>query len=94
MRKLGKNINLARRRRGLSFKDLHEKAGIPLDRVSQITSGYSTITLADLASVLLSLELIDTLASLACPEQDPLGPIRDDEVVPARVHQKKNSQDS
>jgi transcriptional regulator with XRE-family HTH domain len=68
---LGDNVQLARKRRGLTQTLLAERAGMSIPTLRSIERGSPTVTLAALANVLHSLGLEEDLGRLA--RDDELG---------------------
>lgn len=71
LRGLGENIQLARKRRGISAQLLAERAGMSRPTLRAIERGDASITLGALANVLNSLGLAEELGKLA--QDDELG---------------------
>lgn len=70
---LGKNINMARLRRGLRMIDLADKVGVSRYLISDIEKGKSTVSIGAYFSAVWALGLAETLNNIASPDQDILG---------------------
>lgn len=88
---LGRNIRLARTRRGLSTSLLSERAGMTRPTLRAIERGEPGVTLGGVANVLNSLGLIEDLSRIA--QDDTLGRQLDEAKLDAkqRVVPKKRS---
>jgi transcriptional regulator with XRE-family HTH domain len=85
LRKLGQDINDARRRRRITVALSAERAGILTKTVSKIEKGEPTVSMGAYASVLFGLGLTDRLRDLADVNYDPIGRMLDEEHLPKRV---------
>lgn len=56
MHKLGSKIKVIRTTKGLSLKSLSEKSEIPINLITEIESGLTTIFLPDFVAILRALE--------------------------------------
>ncbi len=73
LRTLGRNIHIARLRRGLSLEGLSERIGISRYVMSDIEKGKSTAAIASYVGALWALGLTDDLTNIADPDRDTEG---------------------
>lgn len=90
LRKLGGDINIARRKRSLSVEHVTQAAGISAGTLRRLEAGEPTVSLGALAMVLLSLDLVDRLDALVDVATDDTGLLLDIGKLPARVTAKAN----
>ena len=67
LRKLGRDLALARRKRGIATADMAERLFISRDTLWRLERGDPTVALGTLATATFVLQLHDRLASLAAP---------------------------
>jgi transcriptional regulator with XRE-family HTH domain len=67
LRKLGRDLALARRKRGISTSDMAERLFVSRDTLWRLERGDSTVALGTLATAAFVLQLHDRLANLAEP---------------------------
>jgi transcriptional regulator with XRE-family HTH domain len=85
LRKLGQDINDARRRRRITIELIAERATLSRATVFKIEKGDPTVSIGRYASMLFVLGMIDRLSDLADGSQDLLGRRLEDEKLPQRV---------
>ncbi|MDR3256383.1 MAG: hypothetical protein LBT18_01825 [Endomicrobium sp.] len=91
LRKLGKDINNARRRRRIPMRLMAKRAGITEVTLGKIEKGNPSTSMAGYASVLFILGLTDKLRDIADANNDLTGRILEEENLPQRIHiQNKN----
>jgi len=92
LKKLGSDINDARRRRGISTLDMAAKAMISRPMLSRVERGDATVALGGYASVLFVLGMTERVAEIADVTHDSLGLelIRDH--LPKRIRSPKQHQ--
>lgn len=95
LRKVGQDINAARRRRRITIKLMAERTGISRATVGKIEKGDPTASMGGYASVLFVIGMLDRLADLADAIQDVTGRQLEDEKLPQRVRlpMKKRDKD-
>ncbi|MCC6789193.1 MAG: hypothetical protein IT547_15280 [Hyphomonadaceae bacterium] len=93
LRKLGADISIARRRRGITAQLMAERAFMSRNTVRAVESGDSGVSIASYATVLFVLGMTDRLADLADPSADPLGRELAEEQLPKRVRPRESRQD-
>lgn len=87
---LGKNIQIARKRRGFSEAKLAELAHISKQTLRRTEAGEPGIGIGVLASILYILQLDGDLAVIANPEKDIQGIFLADSKLPQRIRDKKD----
>lgn len=85
LRKVGKDINDARRRRRITIQLMAERAGVSRATIGKIEKGDSTTSIGGYAAVLFSLGMIDRLGNLIDAAHDLTGRRLEDERLPQRV---------
>ena len=90
LKKLGRDLKDARRRRRISMRLLAERAAISLSTLNRIERGDPAVSMAHYASVIFTLGLLENLRNLADITQDPVGRHLEDEHLPKRIHPAKN----
>jgi transcriptional regulator with XRE-family HTH domain len=91
LRKLGRDLSLARRRRRLTQASLAERCGIGVNTVRRLEKGESGSSLEHLARVLYVLGEIERLENLIDTGSDPVGLVLMDENLPGRIRSRKSS---
>lgn len=77
--KVGQQVRLARKRRGLTMQDLAGRMLVTRKTLNRLESGDPGVSIGILASALLALGLEDDLNRIADPETDSTGNILDRE---------------
>ncbi len=85
LRKLGGDINDARRRRRITIALMAERAGLSRATVGKIEKGDPTTSIGGYATVLFVLGMIDRLSDLVDAVYDVTGRALQDEKLPQRV---------
>lgn len=85
VKKLGQDINEARRRRRISIELMAERSGLSRATVGKLERGEPSSSLGAYASVLFVLGMVDRLADLADGAHDFTGRMLVDEQLPKRV---------
>lgn len=93
LRKLGRDIKDARKRRRITMSLLSERASISRTTLTRIEKGSSGVSLGYYASVLFVLGLIHRLADLADVRHDELGLILEEEHLPQRIRHPRSMKD-
>lgn len=86
LKKLGSDISVARRRRGISTALMAERAFTTRPTLSKVESGDPGVSLGVYASILFVLGMTERLAELVDPAHDPLGQSLEEERLPKRIH--------
>jgi transcriptional regulator with XRE-family HTH domain len=89
LRKLGQDINSARRRRRITKALMAERAGIALNTLTRIEKGDPWASMAAYASALFVLGLSENLGNLADPSRDLTGLMLEEEQLPQRIRYPK-----
>ena len=94
LRKLGTDISVARRRRGISTLLMAERAFINRNTLAKVEKGDPGVSLGICASVLFVLGMTDRLAELVDPARDPVGQDLEEERLPKRVRTPRTTSHS
>jgi len=89
LRKLGTELAVARRKRGIGTADMAERLFVSRDTLWRLERGDPTVAVGTLATALFVLQLHDRLADLAAPASDPLGLSLDEERLPRRIRRSR-----
>jgi len=85
LRRLGKDISDARRRRRIAMELMSERAAFSRITLSKIEKGDPSVSMASYASALFVLGMIDRLAELADASHDIVGRQLEEESLPKRI---------
>lgn len=85
LRKLGSDINQARRRRRITIAIMAARAGVSRSTIGKIEKGDSTTAIGNYPSVLFVLGMIERLGDLVDTARDLIGLRLEDERLPQRV---------
>lgn len=91
---LGKNIDLARKRRRLKIAQVCERAGISQQTYQRLKKGDPGVSLGALTNVLSALDLEGALLGLADPHQDEYGAALEKANAPRRVRDRGGDDDT
>ncbi len=94
LRKVGNDINIARRRRRITIKLMAERAGISRETAGKIEKGDPTTSIGAYASVLFVLGMSERLGDLVDDAHDLIGRQLDEERLPERVRIPGTTKDS
>jgi transcriptional regulator with XRE-family HTH domain len=89
LRKLGRDLAVARRKRGLSTMDMATRLFVSRDTLWRLERGDPTVALGTLATAVFVLQLQSRLADLAAPEKDGLGLSLDEQRLPKRIRRHR-----
>ena len=89
LRKLGRDLALARRKRGISTADMAERLFVSRDTLWRLERGDATVALGTLATAVFVLQLQDRLANLAAPATDALALSLDERRLPRQIRRPK-----
>ncbi len=90
LRKLGEDLNHARRRRRITLKLMAERSGLSRTTVGKIEKGDASTSIGGYAAVLFVLGMEERLGDLVDSVHDLVGLRLEDEKLPKRVRIPKN----
>ena len=90
LHKLGRDLSLARRKRGIGTLDMAARLFVSRDTLWRLERGDPTVSLGTLVTAAFILQLHDRLANLAAPASDELGLSFDERRLPQRIHRPKS----
>lgn len=90
LRQLGRDLAVARRKRGLSTMDMASRLFVSRDTLWRLERGDPTVAMGTLATAAFILQLHGRLADLAAPEKDSLGLSLDEERLPKRIRRPQS----
>lgn len=85
LRKIGQDINDARRRRRISIALMAQRASVSRATIGKIEKGDPTTSIGGYASVLFVLGMIDRLSDLVDGVHDSVGRRLEDKKLPQRI---------
>ena len=89
LRKLGRDLSLARRKRGISTLDMAARLFVSRATLWRLERGDPTVALGTLVTAAFVLNLHDRLANLASPASDELALSLDESHLPQRIQHPK-----
>lgn len=89
LRKLGRDLALARRKRGISTSDMAARLFVSRDTLWRLERGDPSVALGTLVTATFVLKLHDRLASLAAPASDELALSLDERRLPQRIRRPR-----
>ncbi len=89
LRKLGRDLALARRKRGISTADMAARLFVSRDPLWRLERGDPTVALGTLSTATFVLQLHDRLANLAAAATDALALSLDEERLPKRIRRTR-----
>src|SRR5882724_1685311 len=90
LRKLGRDLALARRKRGISTTDMVARLFVSRDTLWRLERGDPTVSVGTMATATFILGLHDRMANLAAPASDELALSLDERRVPQRIHRPRS----
>lgn len=90
LRKLGRDLALARRKRGISTADMAARLFVGRNTLWRLERGDPTIAVGTLATAAFVLQLHDRLANLAAPATDALALQLDEDRLPKRIRRARS----
>lgn len=90
LRKLGRDLALARRKRGISTSDMAARLFVGRNTLWRLERGDPTVALGTLVTAAFILNLHDRLANLAAPASDAVALSLDEQRLPKRIRRKKS----
>ncbi|PWU10788.1 MAG: hypothetical protein C5B50_24800 [Verrucomicrobia bacterium] len=85
LRKLGRDLSVARRKRGISTADMASRLFVSRDTLWRLERGDPTVSVGTLATAAFILQLHDRLANLVAPASDELALHLDEQRLPQRI---------
>lgn len=85
LRKLGRDLALARRKRGISTADMAGRLLVSRDTLWRLERGDPTVALGTLSTAAFVLQIHDRFANLAAPATDALALSLDERRLPKRI---------
>jgi len=89
LKKLGRDLSIARRKRGISTADMAARLFVTRDTLWRLEKGDPTVSMGTLATATFILQLHDRLANLAAPSQDELALSLDEARLPKSIRRRK-----
>src|SRR5882672_5918537 len=89
LRTLGRDLAVARRKRGLSTEDMASRLFVSRNTLWRLERGDPSVAVGTLATAAFILQLHDRLANLASPASDSLGLAVDERRLPKRIHRRR-----
>src|SRR5476649_2557759 len=89
LRKLGRDLALARRKRGIATGDMAARLFVSRDTLWRLERGDPAVALGTLATAAFVLGLHDRLENLAAPSSDELALALDERRLPQRIHRPR-----
>ncbi len=89
LRKLGRDLALARRKRGISTSDMASRLFVSRDTLWRLERGDPSVAMGTLATAAFVLKLHDRLASVAAPGSDELALGLDERRLPRRIRRPR-----
>jgi len=89
LRKLGRDLALARRKRAISTSDMAARLFVSRDTLWRLERGDPAVALGTLATATFILQLQDRLANLAAPASDELALSLDERRLPQRIRRRR-----
>jgi transcriptional regulator with XRE-family HTH domain len=89
LRKLGRDLALARRKRGISTADMAGRLFVSRDTLWRLERGEPTVSLGTLVTAAFVLQFHDRLANLAAPASDDLALSLDERRLPKRIRRPR-----
>jgi transcriptional regulator with XRE-family HTH domain len=86
LRKLGRDLALARRKRRISTADMAARLFVSRNTLWRMERGDPTVASGTIATAAFVLQLHDRLANLAAPATDALALSLDEARLPKRIH--------
>lgn len=91
--RLGEHIRIARKRRGLTMKEMASRMFVTRKTLSRLENGHPGVSLSVFVLALWVLGLHDDLQKIALPEQDKVGIFYEHKRLPKRVRSTQADDD-
>lgn len=89
LHKLGRDLAIARRKRGISTTDMAERIYVGRPTLWRLEQGDPTVSIGTLAAAAFVLQLHDKLANIASPGTDELALNLDEARLPKSIHRPR-----
>jgi transcriptional regulator with XRE-family HTH domain len=89
LRKLSRDLALARRKRGISTADMASRLFVSRDTLWRLERGDPSVAMGTFATAAFVLQLHDRLANVAAPETDALALSLDERRLPQRIRRPR-----
>jgi hypothetical protein len=89
LRKLGRDLAIARRKRRISTADMAARLFVSRDTLWRMERGDPTVSAGTLATAVFVLGLHDRLGNLAAPSADELALSLDEQRLPKHIHRSR-----
>jgi transcriptional regulator with XRE-family HTH domain len=89
LRSLGRDLAVARRKRGISTADMAGRLFVSRDTLWRLERGDPTVSMGTLATAAFVLQLHERLAGLAAPVSDELALSLDERRLPQRIRRAR-----
>jgi transcriptional regulator with XRE-family HTH domain len=89
LRKLGRDLAVARRKRRISTADTADRLFVSRDTLWRLERGDPTVSMGTLATAAFVLQLHERLAGLAAPASDDLALSLDERRLPQRIRRAR-----
>jgi hypothetical protein len=90
LRKLGRDLAVARRKRRISTVDMAARLFVSRDTLFRLERGDPSVASGTLATAIFVLGLHDRLANLAAPSADDLALSLEEQRLPKRIHRPRS----
>jgi len=90
LRKLGRDLALARRKRGISTADMAARLFVSRDTLWRLERGDPTVAVGTLATATFVLGIGDRLGNVAAPASDQIGLSLDERRLPQRIRRPRS----
>ena len=94
LRKVGQDINAARRRRRITVALMAERANLSRTTIAKIERGDPTTSMGGYAVVLFILGMIDSVSDIVDVVRDSIGRRLEDERLPQRIRMPNRKKDT
>ena len=91
LEKLGRDINLARRRRRMSIEDFSERTGISPATIGRLEKGDPGVSIGAVAMAFVALGELKRISNLLDTSQDSVGLFLSEDDVPKRIRKRKTA---
>jgi transcriptional regulator with XRE-family HTH domain len=89
LRKLGRDLAVARRKRGISTADMASRLFVSRDTLWRLERGDPTVSMGTLATAAYVLQIHERLAGLAAQASDDLALLLDERRLPQRIRRAR-----